>query len=375
MEKQEFQLDAYLSKGVENIVKSAIRSTLTDSKESAFFVKFAAACREASRKRAKAEQEGEHIPPFLIASITSECNLHCVGCYAWQNKICKDGGQEEQMSADEWREVFRQAEEMGVSFILLAGGEPLMRRDVVDIAGEFPKIMFPVFTNGTLLDEEYLRLFDKKRNLLLVFSIEGGEKQTDTRRGTGVYHKLETDMAIAKKRHLIFGASITVTVNNLPEVTDAAFICGLENSGCKAVFYVEFVPVNADGRKLALDENGRAQLRKKIQILREQHPNMLFLSFPGDEKSSGGCLAAGRGFFHINAKGGAEPCPFSPYSDRNVREYSLREAMKSPLFGALQENGVLLEDHAGGCVLFEKKDVVEKIVADGSHEERLKKSS
>ena len=75
---------------------------------------------------------------------------------------------------------------------------------------------------------------------------------------------------------------------------------------------------------------------------------MVFVSFPGDEKSSGGCVAAGRGFFHINSHGGAEPCPFSPYSDINVRDTSLKEALNSGLFRALRENGHLLEDHAGG---------------------------
>lgn len=90
---------------------------------------------------------------------------------------------------------------------------------------------------------------------------------------------------------------------------------------------------------------------------------MVFVSFPGDEKSSGGCIAAGRGFFHINSNGGAEPCPFSPYSDINVRDTSLREALKSPLFLALREQNVLMEEHSGGCVLFERRESVEAILA------------
>ena len=91
-------------------------------------------------------------------------------------------------------------------------------------------------------------------------------------------------------------------------------------------------------------------------------PGMVYISFPGDEKSSGGCVAAGRGFFHINSHGGAEPCPFSPYSDINVRDTSLQAAMKSPLFLALQEEGVLMEEHPGGCVLHEKRTQVESLL-------------
>lgn len=91
---------------------------------------------------------------------------------------------------------------------------------------------------------------------------------------------------------------------------------------------------------------------------------MVYISFPGDEKSSGGCVAAGRGFFHINSHGGAEPCPFSPYSDINVRDTSLQEAMNSRLFRELRDGGYLLEDHPGGCTLYERRADVARIMAE-----------
>ena len=64
-----FKLEAYLTNGVENIVKEAIRATLKDPKESAFMARYALSSKAASKKRAKMEAQGEHIPPFLIASI------------------------------------------------------------------------------------------------------------------------------------------------------------------------------------------------------------------------------------------------------------------------------------------------------------------
>jgi MoaA/NifB/PqqE/SkfB family radical SAM enzyme len=128
------------------------------------------------------------------------------------------------------------------------------------------------------------------------------------------------------------------------------------------VIFVEYVPVTEESRSLAPTDEQRAYLMREIQTLRETHPEMVYIAFPGDEKSSGGCVAAGRGFFHINSHGGAEPCPFSPYSDVNVRNTSLREALRSPLFAALQSGGLLADDHAGGCVLFEKKAQVEALL-------------
>lgn len=105
-------------------------------------------------------------------------------------------------------------------------------------------------------------------------------------------------------------------------------------------------------------------MNNRLQDIRAKHSEMVFISFPGDEKSSGGCVAAGRGFFHINSHGGAEPCPFSPYSDVNVRDTSLREALQSKSFMKLREKGILIEEHAGGCVLFERKSEVEKYLSE-----------
>ena len=366
MENQEFQIGAYLTNGVEKIVKGAIRATLTDPKESAFMARFALSSREASRKRAQAEQNGENIPPFLIASITSACNLHCAGCYSRQNHACTDSAPVDQLTTEDWKSIFAEAKALGVGFILLAGGEPLLRRDVIEAAAEYPDILFPVFTNGTLLNDEYIKLFDRKRNLLPVLSIEGRQEKTDERRGEGIYGRLKTAMERIQKNHLIFGVSVTATTANLREITGKEFLDDLRDSGCKAVIYVEFVPVTEESKDLAPGDEEREYLRERLSVVREEYPEMVFISFPGDEKSSGGCLAAGRGFFHINSHGGAEPCPFSPYSDINVKNTSLREALKSPLFTALREQNVLMEEHSGGCVLFERRETVEALLAAGN---------
>ncbi len=363
MAENEFNLGEYLTGGVEKIVKGAVRATLKDPKESVFMARYALASREASKRRAELEEQGEHIPPFLIASITSSCNLHCAGCYARENHICSDGKAFAQLSAEEWEVIFREANELGISFILLAGGEPMMRRDVLQKAAEIPEILFPVFTNGTLMTDSYLQLFDQARNLVPIFSIEGDEKKTNERRGTGIYQSLIRAMDKIKENHLIFGASVTVTTSNLNEVVSEEFLSVLQERGCKVVIYVEFVPVTSDSTELAPQDAEREFLKEKLAELREKYPEMLFVSFPGDEKSSGGCLAAGRGFFHINPHGSAEPCPFSPYSDINVRDTSVREALHSRLFTALQDGDVLMEDHAGGCVLFERKDCVEALLS------------
>lgn len=359
---QNFDIQAYLADGVEQVVKDAIKATVKNPRESAFMVKFAAASRAASKRREELEKTGEHIPSYLIASITSRCNLHCEGCYSRCNNATVDSEPVAQMTSEEWLRIFSEADDLGVSFILLAGGEPMLRRDIIEAAGDRQNILFPIFTNGTFIDDQYLSLFDRCRNLVPIMSIEGNQEVTDARRGKGIYSLLMYNMEEFKKRGLIFGASVTVTTENMKEVYSDSFIESLSDRGCKAVIFVEFVPVTEEGKHLAPGDPEREFMADEIERLRREHPEMVFIAFPGDEKSSGGCLAAGRGFFHINSHGGAEPCPFSPYSDVNVRDMGLRDAMHSPLFTALRSGDLLADDHKGGCVLYEKRDQVQALL-------------
>lgn len=353
--KNDFNLEKYLSEGIKNIIKDAVKATLKNPKQSAFFLKYASSAKKAEKSRAAAAQNGEHIPPLLIASITEKCNLRCAGCYAHAN--APQCGQDE-LDAAQWERIFSEAKGLGVAVILLAGGEPFMRPEVIAAAAKHPEILFPIFTNGTAITKKDYLTLNTYRNLLPIISLEGGEAMTDARRGPGVYSSLMAAMRELDRIGVLFGASITVTSENIEYTTSEAFIDDLCRKGCKIVFYVEYVPV--DSEELALSDAKRELLEARIAALRKKE--MLFVSFPGDEKESGGCLAAGRGFFHIAPNGNAEPCPFSPYSDTNLRAIPLKEALNSPLFKKLAGGDILSMEHKGGCVLFEQKDIVSKLV-------------
>ena len=229
--------------------------------------------------------------------------------------------------------------------------------------GGDPRDNVPCVYKRHAINDEYIKLFDKKRNLLPIFSVEGNQKITDERRGKGVYDNLKTTMGRVKNDHLIFGVSVTVTTENLRDVTSNGFLNDLKNIGCKAVIYVEYVPVTEDSAALAPADAEREYLLKRLDEVRREYEGVVFIAFLGDEKRLSGCLAAGRGFFHINSHGGAEPCPFSPYSDINVKSTSLKKALKSPLFAALRDQHIIFREHTGGCVLFEQKEAVEALLS------------
>lgn len=155
-------------------------------------------------------------------------------------------------------------------------------------------------------------------------------------------------------KKMLFGTSVTVTKENMMDVTQENFAKGLRDRGCGVLFYVEYVPVQPETEYLMLDEEDVKKMQGTTERLRKQFPDMILVSFPGDEEATGGCLASGRGFFHISASGGAEPCPFSPYSKLNLKANSLKEALQSEFFSELR--GIAARaGHNGGCTLFDHR--------------------
>jgi MoaA/NifB/PqqE/SkfB family radical SAM enzyme len=342
----------YLNTAVHDVIRDSLNLSRFNWREAMFLAGFKKSAERAEKLR-KSQETVAHIPPFLIASIAKECNLHCAGCY---NRQRRDYAKPE-MSVQDWQRIFQEARQIGVSFILLAGGEPFMRWEVIEQAAAIPEIVFPVFTNGTMFNKEAFALFSRKRNMLPIISIEGDVSFTDNRRGDGVAAKLEVVSRELKCRHILWGVSITVTDQNYAQVTSDEFLDMLARREARVVIFVEYVPIE-NGPKATISRETGAALIERVNYLRVNNHKILVIGFPGDEKNMGGCLAAGRGFFHISHWGGAEPCPFSPFSDMSLKDHSLVEALNSRLFVAIRNNGALEEKHAGGCTLFEQKETV-----------------
>ncbi|HWS29678.1 MAG TPA: radical SAM protein [Clostridia bacterium] len=347
--------------GIKDITDTANQFYLGDKRGQAFMLNLISSLHKSAKVRSRYEKGGTHIPPFLISSIATNCNLHCTGCYARANGACSDEVQQNEMGLADWRRIFTEASEIGISFVLLAGGEPLMRRDMIELAAQYANMIFPIFTNGTMIDGGYLTLFDDHRNLIPVLSIEGAESQTDERRGRGVSEILSNTAEAFKRKGILYGVSVTVTRENKDYVTGGEFLRGLRERGCGLLFYVEYVPIEKNTEYLVLNENELQELQTRIDLFRKnkQNKGIILVSFPGDEEAMGGCLAAGRGFFHISANGGAEPCPFSPYSEMNLKTQSILEVLRSPFFERVRAIGAAeAPHHKGGCTLFQFENEV-----------------
>jgi MoaA/NifB/PqqE/SkfB family radical SAM enzyme len=102
-------------------------------------------------------------------------------------------------------------------------------------------------------------------------------------------------------------------------------------------------------------------LIRRRNSFRAKYP-ALFVALPWDEEEIGGCLSAGRGFVHISAEGNVEPCPFVPYSDINIKNISLKEALQSKMLRTIRENHAQLEE-THGCALWERREWVEHLAS------------
>lgn len=353
----DLNFSSVLNKSLRIFFKDALCITLRNPAQAYYFLRTALWQRRASRIRTYWKQRGVQVPPILIFSITNRCNLHCKGCY--QQALRRSTANE--LSSEELRKVVREAQEIGISFFVLGGGEPLVRPEIVDIIMEYPDIIFFMFTNGLLIDEKLLAKFRKNRNVVPVLSIEGYEDDTDGRRGQGVFKNLQRIIDMLRKNNIFYSVSITVTQSNFETVTSDTFVADLANLGCKFFLYVEYSPIKEGTSHWVISLKQRDRLMERIQKYRKQYRS-LFIAVPGDEEEIGGCLSAGRGFVHIGADGALEPCPFAPFSDANIRNTPLREALQSDFLKQIRLNHEQLKETEGGCALWVKREWVKTLL-------------
>lgn len=361
----EINLQRSMSDAIRRIMVKAYGNVLRNPREAKTVWRLQQTFLKSEKRRAAIkEKEGVDVPPFLICSIATACNLHCKGCYARTNGIAADKAEDQKpsLSPDQWKTIFEEAASLGINFALLAGGEPMMRKDILERVAEVEDMVFPIFTNGTLIGPTYISFLKQHLNMIPVISIEGMEHATDERRGKGMYKRAMMSVDMLHQEDLFFGTSITVTTENFDLVTSDAFVDHLQELGCKLVIYVEYVPTDPGTEYLALSEEDIQRMEAVQERQTERYKGMIIISFPGDEKLLGGCLAAGRGFFHIGPDGSAEPCPFSPLSDSSVLDLGVKGALASPLFRKLRDAHLVGGEHTGGCALYEHREEVEALL-------------
>lgn len=296
--------------------------------------------------------------PFaILMDPTSACNLECIGCWA------KDYKKTDSLSYELMDSIIKQGKKIGIFFYMYSGGEPLIRKkDIIKLCEKHPECYFMSFTNATLIDEQFAIDVARVGNYAPAISIEGYEEETDFRRGSGTYKKAIEAMRLMRKHGNLFGFSTAYHRKNTEIVGSDDFIAHMHKQGCHFGWYFTYMPVGSDAQpELIVTPEQRAYMFKRIREVRQSKP-MFLMDFWNDGEFVGGCIAGGRQYIHINARGDVEPCAFIHYSSVNIKDMSLEKALKQPLFEQYRKNQPFNHNHLRPCPCLDNPHELRKMV-------------
>jgi MoaA/NifB/PqqE/SkfB family radical SAM enzyme len=312
---------------------------------------------DGDRKRRQIEEkEGVHIPYFLLIDPTEKCNLKCDGCWAGNYE------QAVTMERELFSSILDQARDLGIYFVTISGGEPFMYPYLLDVIEEKNDMVFQIYTNGTFIDEKTADRMAKIGNVFPAISVEGFEEKTDKRRGKGVFKRVVKSMETLRERKVPFGFSVTVTKENVDEVSSEEFVDFMDKKGALLGWYFMYVPIGRNPNfEIMLTPQQRAVLFERISYYRRTKPIVL-ADFWNDGESVSGCISSGRRYLHINAKGDVEPCAFVHFAVDNIKGKSLKECLNSDFLKFLQSKIPFSENLRRPCMIIDNPWVLREAV-------------
>ena len=316
------------------------------------FLRLARTIGQSRRARARELAGGVRVPPFLVLSVTSKCNLRCVGCFAGAVGTVTRAPAQPGLGLRDWYGIVDEAVRLGVMAFMIAGGEPFLLPGIANLFRDHPDRLFLVFTNGTALAPSDYRILKNCSNTVIVVSLEGDRDLTDLRRGHGVFEKALGSLDRLREAGVLTGIAVTVGSANIEYWSEPRNIDALiAHSGPLAMF-IEQIPTGKDEGGAPPTAEQRARFRETVVHYRDRATGGAYIIHsPGDEETLGGCVSAGRGFAHVNPSGDVTACPVSALATHNVRTSNLREALASPFFAMIRNNGHLLETAGHPCGL------------------------
>ncbi|EFB74394.1 radical SAM protein [Subdoligranulum variabile] len=327
----------------------------------AFFRNFIlnASLQGSARQEEVSARENCNVPWAILLDPTSACNMHCTGCWA------AEYGNRLNLTFEELDSIVTQGKELGTYMYIFTGGEPLVRKkDVIALCEKHSDCEFLSFTNGTLIDEEFCQEMLRVKNFVPAFSLEGFEAANDSRRGEGAYQKVRKAMKLLKDHKLPFGISACYTSANYADISSEAFFDSIIDAGALFVWFFHYMPVGSGAApQLLPTPEQRTEVYDRIRAFRKTKP-IFSMDFQNDAEYVGGCIAGGRRYLHINARGDVEPCVFIHYSNVNIRNCTLLEALKSPLFLAYHDGQPFNGNMLRPCPMLENPEKLRKMVHD-----------
>ncbi|GHT93300.1 radical SAM/SPASM domain-containing protein [Alphaproteobacteria bacterium] len=213
-------------------------------------------------------------PVSLQFELTHKCNQGCLHCY---NQSGMESNFKKDLPIEKWKELAREAGELGVFECTISGGEPLLLGDslfeIMDIMSEYD-VRFRLITNGMLVTQDVLDRLKKYRFKWLQVSIDGSRPELhDYVRGMdGAFRKAVSAARLVKMNGFPLLISHVVVKSNLDyieEMIDTAYFLG-----AKAIVVVPFVYsgraiINKD--KLDMTSEEISDVFSRVSIKRKEY--------------------------------------------------------------------------------------------------------
>jgi len=310
------------------------------------------------KRIAFAQKYGISPPNLLVISPTMKCNLRCYGCYAWQYSKKKD------LPYDVCNRVIDEANDIGLYFFVITGGEPFCWNKIYDFLKRHNDSFFQIYTNGQMIDNKAAERLAELGNAVPCISVEGFEKETDERRGKGVWKKIMSAMDALRENGVLFGFSVTATRGNNELVVSDEFIDIFINKGAFIGWYFNYVPIGKEPNMELMPTPEQRDYRRSRIVEIRKIKKIIVADFWNDGPLVNGCMAGGKNYLHVNVNGDVEPCVFVHFAADNIKEKSLIDILTSDFFMAFRKRQPYTENHLRPCSIIDNPYILRDIVAE-----------
>jgi 12,18-didecarboxysiroheme deacetylase len=201
--------------------------------------------------------------PVVVWNVTRACNLKCVHCYAHAT----DDATSNELSTDEGRRMIDDLADFGVPVLLFSGGEPLVRKDLPELAAyAVEKGMRAVIsTNGTLIGRETAKTLKQIGLSYVGISLDGLEPVNDHFRGVkGAFAKAMTGIRNCQEAGIKVGLRFTINKQNVQEIGGIFDL--LEEMEIPRVCFYHLVYAGR-GSELVEDDLSHEQTRAAVDLI------------------------------------------------------------------------------------------------------------
>ncbi|NOY64971.1 MAG: radical SAM protein [Nitrospirae bacterium] len=281
----------------------------------------------------KAVSDKKRIPVNATIELTYRCNNRCVHCYCNLPESDREA-EEKELTAEEIERIFVDLQQMGTLWLLITGGEPLLRQDFRDIylSAKRQGFIVSLFTNATLVDDETVELLKRYPPFVVEVTMYGATKETYERvtRVRGSYERYWKGL-----QRLVQGG-IKVRLKTMALTVNMHEIGMLERIAEELGCHFRFDPLvhsRIDNRKHSRPELYRISPEDVVRLdlafpRRMQEYEQYCKKMVGKSMSHTDRLitcGAGRSSIHIMPDGRVLPCSMLINAAVSLREKSLRE--------------------------------------------------